>query len=75
MPDIAASNITVAFGDLSYWLTHCAKDGGYIRVYKEAPGLVEKGEIGLRAFVRYDGVLMYNDPAALPPIRLLQQHS
>lgn len=75
MPDIGAAANTIVFGDLSYWLTRCAKNAGYIKLYKEAPGLIEKGEVGLRAFVRYDGVLLYGDSAQVPPIRMLQHHS
>lgn len=75
MDSIGASKNPVLFGDMSYWLTRVAKGTGYIKAYTEAPGLIEKGEIGLRAFVRVDGTLMFNDPNQAPPIRILQNHS
>lgn len=75
LDDIGGSKYPIAFGDMSYWLTRCAREQQWIKVYKQAPGLVEKGKVGLRAFVRYDGALLYNDPVAAPPIRLLQNHS
>jgi HK97 family phage major capsid protein len=69
----------VAFGDLSYWVTKCSKDPSTrIQVYSQAQNYIEQGTIGFRAFVRYDGALLYSDTTAgnsNPPIRLLQMHA
>jgi len=76
MQNVGPSNIPVVFGDLGYWLTHCATPSSYIQRYTEAQALVEKGLVALRAFVRYDGALLWNGPAtANPPIRMIQNHS
>jgi HK97 family phage major capsid protein len=70
------SKDVVLFGDFSYWLTHCANGAGYIVRYVEAPGLIEKGDVGFRAFVRYDGQLLWSDfPNSKPPINILRCHS
>lgn len=82
MPAIGASNVSVVFGDLSYWVTRIVTADGssddelnYVRVYREAPGLIENGNVGLRAFLRADGALAYNDVNSPTPINYLQQHS
>jgi HK97 family phage major capsid protein len=69
MPNIGLGNIPICFGDLSYYVVRCAMDEKtYIKVYRELPGLAENGKIGLRAYVRYDGQLQYNDTGSPAPI-------
>jgi HK97 family phage major capsid protein len=76
MDSLGPAGNPVLFGDLSYYAVRCAKDPlTYVQVFQQAPGLVEKGEIGLRMFVRYDGNLLYNGGATKPPIAILQCHS
>jgi HK97 family phage major capsid protein len=82
MGSIGASVNTVVLGDFSYWLTRLVdntEDGPTgIAIYKEAPGYAENGKVGLRAFFRGDGTLLYNgvgDASATCPFVLLQQHS
>jgi len=75
MDDIGSSKSPVAFGDFSFWITRNVVDGNYIKLFKETPGFVEQGVVGLRAFARFDGGLLYNDPTGTPPIVLLQMQS
>lgn len=76
LDDIGGSKTPILFGDFRYWLTHCAKGAGYIVRYTNAPGLVEKGIVGFRAFVRFDGQLLWNDATnSKSPIRQLQNAS
>jgi HK97 family phage major capsid protein len=75
MASIGASAYSVAFGDLSYWMTRCARDGGYIKSFFEAAGYAEQGTVGFRCFARYGGCLLYTGAGSKSPIALLQQHS
>ncbi len=76
LPDIAASSTPVVLGDLTYWATRLiVGDDAGIRVYTEAPGLIEKGDIGLKTFVRADGHLLYTDTGSPAPFTFIQQHS
>jgi HK97 family phage major capsid protein len=76
MANLGSAGNVVLFGDLSYFVVRCAKDPmTYVKVFQQAPGLVEKGEIGLRMFVRYDSNLLYTGGATKPPIAILQNHS
>ncbi len=71
MDDMATGRFPIAFGDMSYWLTRCTPTG--IQRFMEIPNTVEKGAIGMRAYARFDGTLMYSDAGGNPPpIRLLQ---
>jgi HK97 family phage major capsid protein len=74
MPDIAASANTVIFGDLSYFGVRRVPLG--IRVYKEAVGLVENGNVALQLWDRFDSNFLWaGDGFAKSPIGFLQQHS
>jgi hypothetical protein len=46
-----------------------------VKVFTEAPGLIEQGEVGLRSFARADGKLLYTDTSAPSPFVLLANHS
>lgn len=76
MDNIGPSAVPVVLGDGSYWTTRLsvAADSG-IRVYTEAPGLIDNGNVGLRTFVRADGELLYKDSSAPSPFVLIQNHS
>jgi HK97 family phage major capsid protein len=76
MDSIGASNVPVVLGDLSYWATRLIVDDmAGIKVYTEAPGLVENGNVGLRTFVRADGVLLYKDTNSPSPFVMIRNHS
>jgi HK97 family phage major capsid protein len=76
MNSIGASNYPVVFGDCSYWMTRCAVDATTrVMLFKESPGLIENGEVGLRMFARYDGALLWNDTGSPAPFGVLQNHS
>jgi HK97 family phage major capsid protein len=76
MQGIGAGNYPVIFGDGSYWLSRNAVDDGtYVRVVKEAPGLVENGMFGLQIFCRWGGTLLFDDASSPAPFGLLQNHS
>jgi HK97 family phage major capsid protein len=82
VPAIGSSNVTVLFGDLSYWVTKIVTGIGgngiplsYVQTYQEALGLIENGLIGFRAFLRAGGVLACDDPNSPAPINYLMQHS
>jgi HK97 family phage major capsid protein len=76
MPSVGSKNIPVLFGDLSFWFTRLVTDDKTrIRVIKEAPGLIENGQIGLQMFMRADGVLNFKGAAANTPINYIVNHS
>ncbi len=76
MDNIGASNSPVVFGDGNYWMTRCVRDdASYVQLYKEAPGLIEKGMYGLRMFARFGGSLLYTDKNSPAPFGVLQNAS
>jgi HK97 family phage major capsid protein len=76
MDSIGASKVPVVLGDLSYWATRLiTDDSSGIRVYQEAPGLVEKGNVGFRCFLRADGGLLYTDSGSASPFITIRCHS
>ena len=76
MPSIGAQNVPILFGALDYFCVRCSVDPiTRVQLYKETPGLVEKGKFGLRAYVRYDSALLYSDTGSPAPIVYLQNHS
>ena len=76
MDGIGASKYPVVFGDGSYWLTRMVSDDlTRVQVVKEAAGLIEKGLVGMRMFVRYGGSLLFTDAGSPAPFAVLQNHS
>jgi HK97 family phage major capsid protein len=76
MDNIGISNVPVVLGDLSYWATRLVMDDmAGIKIYTEAPGLVENGNVGLRTFVRADGDLLYTDTSSPSPFVMVRNHS
>jgi HK97 family phage major capsid protein len=76
MDNIGASNVPVVLGDLSYWATRLVVDDiAGIKVFTEAPGLVEYGNVGLRTFVRAHGALLYTDTSSPSPFVYVRNHS
>jgi HK97 family phage major capsid protein len=69
LPDLAPGAQSIVLGDFSYWATRLVADeqSGMV-VYREAQGLVEYGNVGVRSFVRADGNLIWapdpDSPAA-----------
>ena len=76
MDNIGPSATPVVFGDGSYWYTRCVRDDmSYVKMYTEAPGLVENGLVGFRMFARFGGSLLYTDTNSPAPFGVLQNHS
>jgi len=76
MQAIGSGNVPIVFGDLTYFVVRCAIDEQTrVQLYKEAPGVIENGKFGLRAYVRYDSSLMFNDTGSPSPLVYLQNHS
>ncbi len=76
LDSIGASKVPVVLGDLSYWATRLiTDDSSGLVVYREAPGLIEKGNIGIRCFVRADGGLLYTDASSPSPFVSIRNHS
>lgn len=76
LPGFGSGNIPVVLGDGSYWATRLITDEqSGIKVYSEAPGLIENGKVGLRTFVRAHGALLYSDTNAPSPFIMIQTHS
>jgi HK97 family phage major capsid protein len=76
MPNTTSASTPVILGDCSYWATRVVQnDNVGIQVYREAPGLIENGNIALRLFARADGNLLYTDTSAPCPFVMIQQHS
>jgi len=69
----------VVLGDLSYWATRIVMgEMSGVQVYKEAPGLVENGLIGLRSYLQADGAVLYDDwgnTAQSPFVLIKNAHS
>jgi len=80
MDSIGAGKYPVLFGDGSYWLSRNVVDSSdesqtYVQLVKEAAGLAEKGQVALRMFCRWDGVLLWNDAGSPAPFGILQNHT
>jgi len=76
MDSIGASKVPVVLGDLSYWATRLILDGmSGIKVYREAPGLIENGNVGFRTFVRAHGALLYSGATSQSPFQFIRNHS
>jgi HK97 family phage major capsid protein len=69
MPQIAASNVTVAFGDMSKMLVRRVRDFSVL-VLRER--YAEFGQVGFLGFMRVDSNLL---DAGTHPVAVLQQHS
>jgi HK97 family phage major capsid protein len=77
MQDIGASANPVVLGDGSYFgvrLTTEADGLSGMRIYTQAPNLVEQGKFGLRTFVRAGSALLYSGSGPCPFV-LMQNHS
>lgn len=76
MDNLGSAKNPVVLGDLSFWATRLAtgEESG-IQVIKEATGLIEYGKVALRAFLRADGALLYNDSSSPAPFIIIQNHS
>lgn len=69
MPQIAASNTTIAFGDMKKYIARRVKD---LTVMKLVERYAELGQVGFVSFARLDANLL---DAGTHPINVLQQHS
>ena len=76
LDDIGASKVPIVLGDLSYWATRLivAPDFAGIKVYREAPGLIENGNVGFRTFVRAHGTLLSSSTTQTPFV-FIRNHS
>jgi HK97 family phage major capsid protein len=71
MDDIGPSKMPVVLMDGRYWITRLVVDEtSGIRVYREAPGLIEDGKVAFRTFVRADGRLVTASNQASPAIAI-----
>jgi HK97 family phage major capsid protein len=84
MDSIGASKVPVVLGDFRCWATRLitADEGVGLKTYSEAPGLIEKGNVGIRCFTRADGALLWNaldspagDAGSPSPFVMIQNHS
>jgi HK97 family phage major capsid protein len=76
MDNVGNSKNPVVLGDLRYWCTRLVVDASSgIQVINEASGLVEYGKVGLRAFMRADGELLYSDTSSPAPFVIISNHS
>jgi HK97 family phage major capsid protein len=77
LDSIGASKVPVVLGDFRYWATRLvtADEGIGLKVYTEAPGLIERGNVGIRCFMRADGDLLWNDSGSPSPFILVRNHS
>lgn len=74
--NLGASNVPVVLGDLTYWCTRLVVDEkAGLMVYREAPGLIEYGNIGISCFMRADGELLYKDTSSPAPFTFIRNHS
>lgn len=66
LPNLDPGNQAIVVGDFSYWATRIVADeNAGLLTYREAPGLIEKGNLGVRCFFRADGNLIWSpDPTS-----------
>lgn len=74
MPSISAGATTVVFGDLSFFCVRHATSDSYIKLFQEAPGLVEYGLMAWAAIDRFDSNLI-SFGANESPLTYIQQHT
>lgn len=77
MPSIMPSSTPILVGDFSYWCTRLvnAGDGAGkigLQVYRETPGLIENGLVGVSCFTRASGALLYNGIGGPSPVLALK---
>lgn len=78
MSSNGSGNVPVIFGDLSQFYVRIISDEmTRIQVLKEAPGLIEQGNVGLRMFLRADGRLAYvgDGSGTGSPVASITNHS
>ena len=76
MDNMGPSKVPVILGDFSYWVTRLVNSENLgLTVIREAPGLVENGNVGVVCFFRADGALAFNDTGSPAPFSVLQCHS
>jgi HK97 family phage major capsid protein len=76
MDNIGVSAVPVVLGDGTFFATRLVQDeNSGIRVYSEASGLVEYGNIGMSAFMRADCDLLYTDTNSPAPFTYIRNHS
>lgn len=75
----SAPKYPAVLGDLSFWATRIVMgELSGVKVYTEAPGLIENGLIGLRSYLQADGAVLYDDwsnPAQSPFVLIENAHS
>ena len=74
MPSIGAATNPVVIYDPDYFLVRTVPSAMYLRAYREAPGLVENGLIGLESMMRVDSNLLAPN-SQFAPAQYLQCHS
>ncbi|MGB2679462.1 MAG: phage major capsid protein [Candidatus Acidiferrum sp.] len=68
MPAIDSGNVPVVLGDLTYYATRLiTDDASGIVVFREAPGVIEQGNVAIRCFVRADGNCLWEPDEATSP--------
>jgi HK97 family phage major capsid protein len=80
MPSIEASSTPILVGDFSYWCTRLVNAGDSngkigLQVYQETVGLIENGLVGVSAFTRASGALLYNGIGGPSPVLALKMGS
>jgi HK97 family phage major capsid protein len=75
MSGIGSSNLSALLLDGSQFMTRLALDTNtYIKLFRQASGLAENGNVGLRVFLRAGGAWMISS-AERPPVIAIQNHS
>jgi HK97 family phage major capsid protein len=75
VPSIGAGNVPLLYGDFSYFAVRHARAGDKVSIIREAAGLIEKGEFGMRSWTRLDCALLFGSTSTPPPIVYLTNHS
>ena len=67
LPNIGSGNVPVVLGDYQFYATRLVTDEtSGLLVYREAPGLIEQGNVGARCFVRSDGNILWHQDIDSP---------
>jgi HK97 family phage major capsid protein len=75
MESASPSAFPLILGDFSYFATRIiVPDGENVQIIREAPGLIENGNVGMCASLRGDGAVLWSGSGPAPFI-VLQNHS
>ena len=74
LPGLSAASNPVVLYDPNYFLVRTVPSAMYLRAYRESPGLIENGLLGLESWMRVDSALLAPN-SQFAPAQFIQCHS